>query len=251
MTHRAQLLLKHNARLREELASFRAHPDVTPTSDGLKVQELTLALRRLSDKLDFTEAALSTQVNECINARSDAVKASYSADASLSMVNKLQAQYQQQKLATDELKRRIRAVQTERDQSDVVISEYASLVRSLEGRLSTPDASTSSFGSGEKGATSSIGLGNIYPFQAQNSSQNVTQDIKEVKALESENVILQDRITSLEIELEVEKKRSRSDRELRAASQQALHQLESDNNAAAKMVSRYMCVFTLCTDRFH
>lgn len=209
-----------------------------------------MALRRLSDKLDFTEAALSSQVNECINARSDAVKASYSAEAALSMVNKLQAQWQEQKLATDELKRHLHAVKMERDQSDIAISEYANLVRTLEGRLSMPDSSTSSLGSGEKGAIWSIG--NAQTSQNQSSLQDMNKDVgQEVKELESEIMHLQNRVTSLEVELEAEKNRAISDRELRVTSQQALHQLESDNNAAAKMVSRYMYVCTLCAKLLH
>ena len=245
--HRAQLLSKHNARLREELASLRAHPDVTPSPESLKVQELTLALRRLSDKLDFTEAALSEKTLECINVHSDATKANHSADAALALAAKLQAQDQEKHLSNMELERKLYVAQVEQNQSDLVISEYASLVRSLEGRLSRSITS----GTQEENPTASPGISDTHEDENSDVSKDPFQKFAlRIGDLELENGALHERITFLEVELEAERKRSMEDRDLRVASQQALHQLQSDNNAAAKMVSRYMYALFLFGPQF-
>ena len=55
MHDRAHVLERENAMLKEEVLILRTHPDSAPHPAALQVPELTLALRRLSDKLTLTE----------------------------------------------------------------------------------------------------------------------------------------------------------------------------------------------------
>ncbi|KAI0819096.1 hypothetical protein BC629DRAFT_1719903 [Irpex lacteus] len=83
-----------------------------------QIPELTLALRKLSDKLTTTEETLLARTTELAHAQSELGRAEHDRAAILAILAMVQAAEEERRLA------------------DMVLEEYASLVRKLEGRTS-------------------------------------------------------------------------------------------------------------------
>ncbi|KAH0826956.1 hypothetical protein J3R83DRAFT_4614 [Lanmaoa asiatica] len=70
----AAVLEQENARLTHELDILRPHPDIPHHPAVAQVQELSLALRRVSDKIALTEDTLLQRTSELTDARSELTK---------------------------------------------------------------------------------------------------------------------------------------------------------------------------------
>jgi hypothetical protein len=98
------------------------------------VQELTLALRRVSDKINFTEDALAACRLQLANSRSDLVKVKHSADGAFALAAAARAREEERRTREQDLRHRLRVAEQDRNMSDHVVQEYADLVRSMERR---------------------------------------------------------------------------------------------------------------------
>ncbi|KAH9930674.1 uncharacterized protein B0H18DRAFT_992985 [Fomitopsis serialis] len=247
---RAYALEGENVKLREELATLKAHPDTTPHPASLQVQELTIAHRRLSDKLTDTEEALLARTTELVNAQSDFARIQNSVDAAHELAAQRQGQVQVAQAKQRELERKLRSAEEERKLSDLVVQEYADLVRTLEGRPKTQaaSASTTSFPLGNAGNNSSTTLVDSLS-EGKSGLQKLLGELNgEHEQLSAEISRLQGELGSLASELDVERNHGLDDRAQLAQSLVDMERYRIDDNTAAKMVSRYMKFSQSATD---
>ena len=209
------------------------------------MQELTIAHRRLSDKLTLTEEVLLARTTELAHAQSDISKIQNSVDAAYELAAQRQGQVQVTEAKQRELERKLRAVEEERKLSDLVVQEYAELVRTLEGRSRTQAASASaaSFPLGNVGNNSSATLVDSLS-EGKSGLQKLLGELNgEHEQLGAEISRLQGDLANLASELDVERQRGNDDRAQLAQALVELERYRIDDNTAAKMVSRYMSVW--------
>lgn len=237
----AHALQNENARLREELETLRAKPDVTPHPATLQVQELTLALRRLSDKLTSTEDTLVSRTTELTHVRSDLTKAQSDAEAAHVLTVQAYIQVEHGRARERELERKARAAEEERRLADLVVQEYADLVRTLEGRKAKiPTSPSVSIHS--NASDSSVTLADSLAEGKAGLQKLLGEHDTEVERLASRVSRLTDENELLKTKLDVEQKRSEADRESLARVLLELDKHRTDDSTATKMVSRYMSV---------
>jgi hypothetical protein len=231
-------LERENDLLRAELAVLRANPHTNSSSEGqTQVQELTLSLRRLSHKLSLTEEFLFAKTTELIHAHAESITAKANADNAYELGARVRGREEAGKVRERDLERK--AVQLEEDlkMADVVMKEYAALVRGMEARSS------------ESGHSNGDAL------------QILAAATLSESELSRERLLLQFRTDSerLHVQLEdVTAKLETTAAQLAAAtsSNQAvcaelgrtrteLEKLHLEDGTAAKMVSRYMYVRVL------
>ncbi|KAG1761554.1 hypothetical protein EDD22DRAFT_630053 [Suillus occidentalis] len=234
---RLHLLESQHSLLASELATLRAHPLPNAQSDGHVVQELTLALRRSSEKLDLTEHALAERTAELVHARTEAQKARYDTEGAYKLAASARAREEEGNIRERGLETRLRAAEEERRLIELVVHEYADLVRSLDGRKSSlgngsavlQDASASSLTLVEG---LHEGKSSLHRLMTEFASENEKHEMSVRQ--------LRDEIAILENTLDAERKTAARDRAHLAKVQLELEALKLDDTTAAKMVSRYM-----------
>lgn len=237
--------LEHeNARLREEIAALRATPDVTPHPASLQVPELTLALRRLSDKLTFTEETLVSRTTELTHARSDLLQAQSDAEAAHALTVKVYIEMEHSRARERELERKVKAAEEERRLADLVVQEYADLVRSIEGRKSKSPTSPAAPIHGNA-SSSSVTLTETLAEGKLGLQKLLGEHDTQTERLAAQLTKLADENEILTTKLDVERKRSEADRESLARVLLELDKHRTDDSTATKMVSRYMSVTPL------
>ncbi len=233
---------RENTRLKEEIAVLRDNPDSTPTETAFQVPELTLALRRLSDKLTAVENTLLERTKEAVDARSELASAQHEVEAARALAAEARAREEEGLARERELERKVRATEEEQRMSDLVVQEYAALVRKLEGRPKAPSTPTSvssmdiqrsSSGSATTLADSlvegKLGLQKLLEeFNGRNERLQSDMD-----KLHGDNGLLYK-------ELEVARRTADHDRDELARALHELDKYRADDNTATKMVSRYM-----------
>lgn len=235
---RLHALENENSHLQTELQVHRKPaPGGGSHRDVLQIQELTLALRRLSDKLDFTEKALLERNEELVSAESEREEARSAEDNAIEAVVRLRVELESSRAEERELLNRVKTSEEQRKMSDLVVEEYASLVRSLEGR---PSLSPQRNGK-DNSPLPRDSLDGL--MHARQGLHKLLQDSNsDSEKLHAEIGRLHDALDTARIDLEAEKAAALEDRHRLAQAQLELHQLKCDDKAAAKMVSRYMCV---------
>ena len=137
-----QHLQHDNDLLRNEVEMLRAtpHPDASPSThpSALQAQQLTISLRRLSDKLTATEETLLTRTTELANAMSEAARAKQAEEGAYHLASSARGREEEGKVRERDLQLQLRQAQEQARMSDLVVNEYASLVRTMEGRASNP-----------------------------------------------------------------------------------------------------------------
>ncbi len=232
----AHALERENIRLQEEVEVLRVHPDVTPHPAALQVPELTLALRRLSDKLTTTEDILSLRTIELAHARSALTKAQFEVEAANDSMGRAHAQEEESRARERDLERKARGFLEERKLADLVVQEYADLVRTMEGRQSKTSAPSPGRNASDSNVTLVEGLA-----EGKTGLQKLLEEFNaETERLASETNRLQKENEVLRGKLEAESKRSEGDGEKYAELQLQLDRYAADDKTAAKMVSRYM-----------
>ncbi|EIN07016.1 hypothetical protein PUNSTDRAFT_144591 [Punctularia strigosozonata HHB-11173 SS5] len=238
---RTRALEVENTRLLEEIATLRAEPapDIAAANATHQAAELTLALRSLSDKLTATEATLAARSAELAKANNEIRKHSHEVHRAKEEVAKtyaIKAEYEERER---ELERRIWAAEEERNMADLVVQEYADLVRELEGRHKSPGHSRTS----SSVSSSSIVSENLVHGLASNR-QGLQRLFSEFsassEAFEAEITRLHGELASLAAEREAERRAWEVERAHAAQTAMELEKLRIDDNTAAKMVSRYM-----------
>ena len=213
------------------------------------MQQLTLSLRRLSEKLTLTEDALSSKTAELAQANADLLKARLAVENAYELAARVRGREEAVLIREAELQWRLRSAEEEKMMSLITVGEYANLVRSMESRMGL--GSTSTFvspdrtrlqGGPEKhySTDTSVALANSLP-EGKLGLERLPSE------LHSDTEELHRQLGQLRGELEVLK--SNHEAELKgthtlhlelAKAQSELHMLKIDDNTAAKMVSRYM-----------
>ncbi|KAJ3521556.1 hypothetical protein NM688_g9001 [Phlebia brevispora] len=240
---RTHAVERENARLYEEIRTLRANPDLTPHPAALQVPELSLALRRLSDKLTYTEDLLLSRTNELAQTHNDLAKAQSDAAAAQEVAKQARAREEEGKARERDLERKARAVQEECRLADLALQEYADLVRNLEGRHSK-----GSVGSGQ----SSSDL-NVTPLESLAEGKSGLQKLlnefnSETERLSLEVNRLQAENELLKVKLDAERRIAETDRQRFSETTLELDRYKADDDTAAKMVSRYMKFSQSTTD---
>ncbi|EGN95848.1 hypothetical protein SERLA73DRAFT_19762, partial [Serpula lacrymans var. lacrymans S7.3] len=250
---RIHILERENAHLTEEITLLRAHPDITPHPASLQVQELTLALRRVSDKLDLAEDALLTRTAELASVRSDLVKAAQDVEGAFELAARMRAREEESKVRERDLEIKARAAEEERKMADLVVQEYADLVRSIEGRPGSNSSLPSSLHALHTNGLAHSSSSNVTLVDSLHEGKSglhklLTEFNSETEKLEAVISQLQGKVSVLETKLESEQKTSKRDRFLLSHAQTELDKARMDDNTAAKMVSRYMKFSQSSTD---
>ncbi|KAI6103678.1 hypothetical protein F5141DRAFT_1132447 [Pisolithus sp. B1] len=223
-------LEQENEKLRKESAFLRANSQqVTSHPAERHVQELTLALRRVSEKMDSIENTLVERTTELTHVRSDLTKAKQEAEAAHDLASRIGAQQEQGMVRERMLEMKARASEEERKMVDLVVQEYADLVRSLEGRKHINQARLN-------GAPSADDL-----HDKKDALQKMMADfMQETDTLQSTIAELRTNTCFLQMELDAERKTAMHDRHLLAQARVELDKLKLNDQTAAKMVTRYM-----------
>ncbi|TFK36456.1 hypothetical protein BDQ12DRAFT_737033 [Crucibulum laeve] len=234
-------LERENALLKSELQVLRAnpHPDASPNSHpaALQVQQLTLSLRQLSDKLSLSEEALLASKKELVHAKSEALKAKHAAEGAYELAARVRGREEEGNMRERELEYKVKSAQEEVKMSDLVLKQYADLVRSLEGRPSTVASPTSPSTLTDNLAEGKLGLRKLLS-EFQSEMERLQAQLDEVR----------DRLAASELGHETERKSADQARLELAQVQHELQKLKLDDNTAAKMVSRYMKFSQKSTD---
>lgn len=223
---------------------LKAHPDVTPHPATLQVPELSLALRRLSEKLTFTEETLLERTTELTHSRSDLQTAQSDAEAAHALTVQAYIQIDHERQRERELERRVRAAEEDRRLADLVVQEYADLVRTLEGRNAKTPPSPFSPPVPGSATDSSTALINGLTEGKLGLQRLLGEHNIETEKLATHITKLSDENELLQTQLDVERKRSEADRESLAKVLLELDKHRIDDTTATKMVSRYMSVAT-------
>jgi hypothetical protein len=203
-------------------------------------------------ELSITEATLELRTTELTNAQGELLKARQDAEGAFELASHIRAREEEGKLRERELLHKSRAAEEERRMADLVVTEYASLVRSLEGRksslsLKAPPKSPDIQENGvvyDQSTSTNAGI-TPPPVDSYTEGKKGLQRLLGEFTVESER--LEEKIAKLERELatvetrwEAERKTAELDRTLLANVQSELVKLRIDDKAAARMVSRYM-----------
>ncbi|RPD66590.1 hypothetical protein L226DRAFT_609403 [Lentinus tigrinus ALCF2SS1-7] len=246
----ARALERENTRLRDEITVLRDSPDTTPTETAFQVPELTLALRRLSDKLTAVEETLLERTKEVVDVRSELASAQHEIEAARALAAEARAREEEGLARERELERKVRATEEERRMADLVVQEYAALVRKLEGRSKAP--STPSSASSMDIQHSSNGSATTLADGLAEGKLGLQKLLEEFNGrherLQSDIAKLHGDNGLLYKELEVARQGANHDRDELAKTLHELDTYRADDNTATKMVSRYMKFSQSSTD---
>jgi hypothetical protein len=260
---RAQALEHENAAARAEVAALRAHPDSTPHPAEQQLRELTLALRLSSDKLTLAEDALRARTAQFVDMQGASSRAHHAAESAFGVASGARAREEDALVRERGLMLRLRVAEKEGRMMDRAVREYADLVRALERRQNLPSSPPSSPPPPTPPPKQSLSLGagthtfNGKPPEQEGSGRSAFEALQEqmeglhdlAGEFENANEALRDEISRLQgdfegtrSELEAERKAGEEERLRLSNALSELERREHDDNAAAKMVSRYMYV---------
>ncbi|KAG9318930.1 hypothetical protein JVU11DRAFT_1043 [Chiua virens] len=223
----AAALEQENARLAHEIQTLHAHPDTPPHPAVAQVQELSLALRRVSEKIALTENTLFQRTSELTEARSELSRARHAADGAFELVARMRAREEASKARERELELMARASDQERKMIDLVVQEYADLVRNLEGRKSLNSYPLLTLVDNLQDGKSTL-HGMLTAFSTESEQLHAT--ITELNA----------KVSNLQMALDAERLTASHDRTLHSQAKTDLDKLSLEDQTAAKMVARYM-----------
>ncbi len=254
---RLSILERENDVLRKEIVVLRAHPhpDASPDAHPAvsQVKQLSLSLRQLSDKLSLTEEALLARTTDLAHALSKAKKAMLATDSARELVMRMHRQQEEDMAREREVRLKLRTAEEQINMSDLVMKEYADLVRSLEGKLATHSPSNHEANTAPEAEAASPGpipgsshtpLSSLAGSRIEEGKLGlqrlVSEFAEESDRLQKEIAQLQNELSISEARLETQKKATELHRLELAKLQTQLQKLKIDDNTAAKMVSRYM-----------
>lgn len=189
--------------------------------------------------MSLTEDALLERTTELAHVQAEAAKAKLAEDGAYALAASARGREEELKIRERELQMKLREAGEEVRMSDLAVTEYADLVRVLEGRApkspppkSSPPSSASSMSTLVDGL--SEGRAGLHKLFGEFSVES--------ERLQGEVARLHDELDVLRAKFDAEKKVSAHDRVERAKAQVELEKLRLDDSTAAKMVSRYMYV---------
>ncbi|KAG8905962.1 hypothetical protein FRB99_007896 [Tulasnella sp. 403] len=244
---RQRQLEVENARLTRELDSLSRHPDKSPHPATLSVSELTLAHRRLSERLSDTESILLERTTDLQNAVRKASSLTFAVEQSQQAIERARRGEESAKGHARSLETILRVAMEEKAMAERTIEDYAALVRRMQRR--TSQSTTSLDG------TSVVNLSSESPTQRSSLSSDPSAQLEASRTglqrllhdfnttsetLQQEISRLHTEIEDLKHQLDVERRGSEEDRTKLALAKVELDQYMADDRAAAKLVSRYM-----------
>ncbi|KAF6750528.1 hypothetical protein DFP72DRAFT_510549 [Ephemerocybe angulata] len=234
-------LRQENELLKAEVTSLRAtpHPSSLPSSHPAISQsaELTLSLRKLNDKLTLTEESLLRATQDADKWKSEAQSAKKQEEKAYELAARIRGREEAGRERERVLERAIKEGEERERMGDVVVREYANLVRDLEGRMGVRRSSSSSTASGKGGA----GRLDAVLAEGRSGLKKLMQDHDaEVSELQKRVSVLEGENEELTARLEAAQKAGEADVQARAQAEYELETLKVDDGTAAKMVSRYM-----------
>ncbi len=213
----------------------RNAPVDTQTSQATQAQEFTLSLRRLSDKLDLTEESLLERTTELAHANAELVKSKLTVDGAYALAARVRGREEEGLIRERTLEQQLWEAKEQTKQSDRVVTEYANLVRSLEGRASTSGSSTPA---------------SVLAEEKQTLEKLFSEFAEETGRLQSENSRLRHELEVSRVQCEAEAHNSEHDRNELAKIKTEIEKLRLEDNSAARMVSRYMYVMVSSLPQF-
>ncbi|KIY72148.1 hypothetical protein CYLTODRAFT_486548 [Cylindrobasidium torrendii FP15055 ss-10] len=218
-------LERENSMLNTEIGVLRRHTpaDAQEKQQSSQVQELSLALRKLSDKLDLTENALQDKNTELVAVQGELDKAMGTVEEAYALAARVRGREEEGLIREKMLEREIQQIGEQAKLADIAVREYANLVRSLEGRASGTDDPVSSLAEGR------AALDKLFADFSQQATQYDAEIARLTHELEAERGQRESDLKTCE-KLHQEIGRLRTE----------LQKMEVDDNTATKMVSRYM-----------
>lgn len=226
-------LERENDVLKAEIAILRANPhpngQSSTTESQNQVQELTLSLRRLSQKLSLTEEALLTTNTELATAHASTAKASANADNAYELGARVRGREEEGLVRQRELEWKIKKLEEELRMSDRVVQEYASLVRSMQAQPSSDSQPNDLQESLKEGKIGLDRLSNELQGECDVLARKLDKNTAELEVCNSK--------------LDAERKRNEIVLAELGRTRTELSKLQLEDGTAAKMVSRYMHVY--------
>lgn len=257
----SRLVSQHNAHLEREVETLRIKSERHPSVDISSAQAAELTLQRVQEQLAATESQLLSQNRTIADLRASNSRLEHNESASRQLVEEARRREAAASSSEREVQLALRQAIEERNMSDYVVYEYADLVKSLEaksnakaraslsatstldasGLPSNPQASTNST---DPSTSRSTPLDSM--VEGRNGLQKLVQEMStETTRLHHELHTLHAQLESTKVELESCAAVGKEDRVKLASAQAELLKLQADDNAAAKLVSRYMWVTSL------
>ncbi|KAF8656009.1 hypothetical protein AX16_002797 [Volvariella volvacea WC 439] len=253
LKNRVSLLERENAVLHTEVQVLRKtpHPDVSRETHPavLQVQQLSLLLREVNTRLSLTEERLLQRSTELAYAANEATKAKHLVEGAYELASRARAREEETKQRSRELERKLKAAEEGRRLSDLVVSEYADLVRSLErknqasrGSLNRTrsDSSSTQVGEYSSQGASTTTLVDSYAEGKQGLQRLLSEFNSEAEQLQLELETTQTELQVLRTQHEAERKQAEAERAALAKAWVEVEKLRLNDNSAAQMVSRYM-----------
>ncbi|KAG5649943.1 hypothetical protein H0H81_001374 [Sphagnurus paluster] len=250
---RAVHLERENKLLRSELAALRAHPHPDAGSNtqngALQLQQLTLSLRRLSDKLTLAEDALHERTVQLAHATGEAARAKLAEEGAYELSARTRGREEAGKLRELALEGKVRASEEAVKMSDLVLNEYADLVRAMDIKAGIRGDKFHSSSATLVGGNGDAALLADRLAEGKMGLQRLLSEFSaESEKLHTELLKTQAELAASEAKRDAEHKYTEECRIQLAQAQFELHRLKMDDNAAAKMVSRYMKFSQKSTD---
>ncbi|KAG8829439.1 hypothetical protein FRC17_006567 [Serendipita sp. 399] len=264
---RCSTLEQENSLLRTEVALLRSLPEAEVPTSAIQVSELTLALRRVSDQLNLSEDAFRDQTEQLSRALNAKSQAKHELEGAYALAARSRGREEEAKTQIRQLELEMKKKEEEGKLADLVVREYADLVRAIEGRsrLSLPQSSTAAEGSSPEGSAhskeSSSGSSAAYSHSRSLSIQTELAGAKPIDKLNEGRAGLQrllsefhdqtekmeEQMERLHGEVETLEMRLRSREQTLSDTVVELADVRSrlataqrEDKSAAKMVERYM-----------
>lgn len=218
---RTHALQHENSVLNNELHALRSLflSNKSPEADRQSINQLTLSLRTLNEKLTATEILLASRTAELLHALGELQKSTCAADTTHQLLACAQRRQEASRARESELELKVRTAEERARMTDRAIGEYANLVRTLQGRtIKEEDIHVH--------ASSHEDLLRQFSQERENLQTQLSSAQTDLALLSSENTALSKSAQVTLAEL----------KDLRVKLQ--LH--ERDDATATKMVARYM-----------
>lgn len=222
--------------LNDELAVLRSvssSPSANFKLNGKEsqVDQLTLSLRTLNEKISATESVLARRTQELTYTQAELMKQKLATDAAYELASRIRAREEGINELRREMEWKWRIEEEKVRMCERTVGEYADLVRTLEGR-------------GRSGSGSSqISL--VHDNDTTTSSKETMERLsREQEDLQSELSSTQHELAILTSQYDAQSKVLESALEEVALLRSKLELVERDDTTAAKMVSRYMYVLS-------
>jgi len=227
--------------LRAELSVLRANPHANVSSEAqTQVQELTLSLRRLSHKLSLTEEVLFAKTTELIHAHAESITAKANADNAYELGARVRGREEAGKVRERELERKVMQLEDDLRMADVVMKEYAALVREMEARSSSSQSGHSN-GDAKPDAPRPL-AGHDTLAESELSRERLVQSRIEAEKMHLQLEDVTAKLEKTTARLEAEMSSNQAVRTELGRTRAELEKLQLEDGTAAKMVSRYMYV---------